>query len=286
MKLIFSLFFSLFLINSTIAQLIDTFPYFTGFEGVEGTLNENFPGGWTWEDLNTNPNGNSNWQIIKNSEFSVNARTDSTAVHMFSNFNETNNDWLFTPQVKMTPGGVYTLNFWYRSLPGFASIEKLKVHIGTANNADSMGETALWVQDSILQGPFEEASISFTAPVDMASDLYFGFHYFSDEFQNILIVDDVTITEDLTSSIPVLAEDQIEFGPNPAKDFTTLTIQNKTEDAILKVWDIKGGLIYGQKFNASESINLDLTNYLSGIYFIDITEINSKWAVKKKLVVE
>ncbi len=88
-----------FVITICVAQV--TPPYSTSFEGAEGTLNDNFPDGWTWEDLNTEPFSNQSWQIIKNTASVTNARTDSTAAHMFSHSSETNNDWLYTPGVQL-----------------------------------------------------------------------------------------------------------------------------------------------------------------------------------------
>lgn len=185
------------------AQDITTFPYFTGFEGVEGTLNENFPDGWTSEDLNTVDFGNQGWQIIKNSALAENAHTDSTAVHMFSHSTQDNDDWLFTPSIEMVQGATYTLSFWYKVnlFPGTS--ENLEVYAGTGSTAATMSSSSpIWSETGISSETYQEASMSFTAPAD--GIYYFAFHYFSPSFQFMLLVDDVTIHSDISSSIYTL----------------------------------------------------------------------------------
>ncbi|WP_177428258.1 choice-of-anchor J domain-containing protein, partial [Candidatus Venteria ishoeyi] len=181
-------------INFSNAQDISTFPYFTGFEGVEGTLNENSPTAWTAEDLNTVTFGNQGWQIIKNSPLSQNSHTDSTAVHMFSHMTQANDDWLFTPSIQMTAGNTYTLKFWYKSVLLGSTSEKLKIHAGTTNNGtDMLVTTALWENTAISNDTYIETTIEFTPT--SSNIFYFGFHYFSAPFQSMLVVDDVTIDE-------------------------------------------------------------------------------------------
>ena len=181
----------LVVVNFCIAQDITTFPYFAGFEGVEGTLNELFPAGWVAEDLNQNPTGNQGWRIIKETPLGDNAHTDSTAVHMFSHANEANNDWLFTPSVQMEAGHTYTLSFWYKAVV-MATSEKLKVHVGTANNGTDMATTtAIWENTNITNDSWVEATTEFTP--NNSDIYYFGFHYYSEAWQFMLIVDDITI---------------------------------------------------------------------------------------------
>ena len=168
----------------------ETVPYATSFEGVEGNLNENFPAGWTAEDLNTAGLGNQGWQIIKNSNTQQNAHTDSTAVHMFDNANEANNDWLYTPGFQVQMGVAYSLSFWYSRAAGFPSTEKLALHAGATAASSAMGP-ALWQNTNITNGAYQQAVVSWTAP--STSVYHFGFRSFSAAFEFILLMDDFAI---------------------------------------------------------------------------------------------
>lgn len=179
---------ALFVSFSSSAQL--TPPYATSFEGAVGTLNTNFPEGWTWEDLNTISFGNQGWQIIKNSANAQNARTDSTAAHMFSHSSQTNDDWLYMPGMLLEAGAPYQIRFWYSRAFSFPSTEKLALHVGSDAMSTAMGE-ALWQNTNITSGAYQQANVTFIAPADGIH--YFGFHYFSEEFQFILLLDDVDI---------------------------------------------------------------------------------------------
>jgi len=178
-------------------------PYTTGFEGQVGNLAPLFPEGWTWEDLNTVPFGDQGWQIIKNTGSQQNAHTDSTAAHMFSHSSEQNNDWLYTPGMQLQGGVTYTFSFWYSVAPLFPSTERLAVKKGSNPTALAMGEP-LWINTSITNQTYEQGTFDYTPVNDEVT--YFAFHYFSEEFQFILLLDDVSITGS-TASVAELNSD-------------------------------------------------------------------------------
>ncbi len=179
------------------SQTITSFPYFTGFEGTIGTLTQNYPAGWSSEEFNTGSFA-STWEIIKNSVNETNARTDSSAIHLLSDMSSSNDDWLYTPPIQMTAGNVYTLSFWYNTKQ-FNSVEKLKVHVGSDTTATAMSIIPLWDNDNITTTTYQEAVVSYTPSAN--GDFHFGFHAYSDAMQFVLLIDDVTITEDVASSI-------------------------------------------------------------------------------------
>jgi len=278
--------FGLFL-QSVIAQDITTFPYFTGFEGQQGTLNQNFPPGWTSEDLNTISFGNQGWQIIKNSSLAMNAHTDSTAVHMFSHSNQVNDDWLYTPAIQMTEGKRYTLTFWYRAEVFGSTAERLKIHIASENSvAEMLSSDPLWDNANIKNTTYQQATITYT-PGNTGIQ-YFGFHYYSLDFQFILLLDDIMITEESVSSVaPPLPKDHYRILQNPVVDQVNLQFKVATDtpaQAIL--YSLEGRMAHHVRL-AQGSTNLSLkTNHLpKGYYILNVTAIDGSWQLQEKIIV-
>jgi hypothetical protein len=248
------------------AQTINTFPYTEGFEGVEGTLNENFPSGWTWEDLNTNSFGNSNWQIIKNTDIAQNAHSDSTAAHMFSNSSENNNDWLYTPPVYMQAGYVYTLKFWYSVSSFLPSVEKLKVHVGSAPTALAMQLSAsLWDNNNITSSEYAQASISYTPTTTGAQ--HFAFHYYSAEFQFILLLDDVEITTNAPVNINSVEVVPAHVFPNPFTDIIQINGTHNAGFDYFEVMNMTGKIILQDKLSGTSQW-LNTADWPAGIYMM------------------
>jgi hypothetical protein len=248
------------------AQTINTFPYSEGFEGAEGTLNENFPSGWTWEDLNTNTFGNSNWQIIKNTDIAQNAHTDSTAVHMFSNSSENNNDWLYTPPVYMQAGYVYTLKFWYSVSAFLPSVEKLKVHVGSAPTALAMQLSApLWDNNNITSAVYAQATINYTPTTTGLQ--HFAFHYYSAEFQFILLMDDVEITTNAPVNVNPVEIAAANIFPNPFADFVQINTTANSGFDYFEVLDIAGKIVLQNKLSGTSQL-LNTADWPVGIYMV------------------
>ena len=286
MKQVLPFVFTLFL-QSAIAQDITTFPYFTGFEGQQGTLNENFPPGWTSEDLNTISFGNQGWQIIKNTSLAMNAHTDSTAVHMFSHSNQVNDDWLYTPSIQMTAGKSYTLSFWYRAEVFGSTSERLKIHVATENSAEEMlTSDPIWDNANINNTAYQQATITYTP--GNSETLYFGFHYYSLDFQFILLLDDITISEDEVSSVaPPLPKDQYRILENPVVDQISLQFREATDHpAQVVLYNLEGRAIH-QLSLAQGSTNLSLATHSlpKGYYILRVVAMDGSWHLQEKIIV-
>ncbi len=265
------------------AQDITSLPYQTSFEGVEGNLNENFPQGWSAEDLNLDVLGNQGWQIIKNSDFAQNARTDSTAVHMFSNTSEANDDWLFTPSFNVTEGLTYNLKFWYK-VNAFNSFEKLKVHAGTSAIAMNMATTqVLWDEDNLTNTEYMEGQATFTAESDEI--MHFGFHYYSDEFQFILLLDDIEI--DII--IPGGSDDPItapKYSFNYSENGDATFYSRDIDHALINITDMSGRKIKSQKsFSNEGSLNISTEGLPKGLYLVSLFGINEDWKITEKVLI-
>ena len=268
---------------SASAQEITTFPYLTGFEGQVGTLNENYPVGWSSEDLNVQPFGNQGWQIIKNSPTSVNARTDSTAVHMFSHASETNDDWLFTPSIQMEAGQTYTMTFWMKVNLFGNTAEKLKVHASTTASASNMlTGPALWDNNNITNSDYELQTVSFTP--NNTGIYYFGFHYYSAEFQYILLLDDVTIDVQNTQSIAELSSSEYDM-INPAGNELYILLKNPMNKRCqLNLYSISGELIRSEVMFPASRISSDISGLRPGIYSLELVGENGRRLISDKLI--
>jgi hypothetical protein len=265
-----------------IAQTTITPPYFTGFEGVEGNLNYNYPTGWTSEDLNTNSDGNQSWQIIKNSESYTNAKTDSTAIHMLSNMTAANNDWLYTPGIEMVAGNTYNLSFWYNTVRFGETSEKLKIHVGNDTVSTAMSSEALW-DNTLTNITYEEAVINYTPTT--SGVFYFGFHYYSESFQYILLIDDVSITETITGILSQTVTDGAIIYPNPCNSDLHLSITNNDiSETNIKVYNSTGMMVSNEFFNGN-FYTLNTSELAEGIYTILVFG-GEKQLISKKVIVQ
>lgn len=196
------------------AQTISTFPYFTGFEGAEGNLNENFPAGWVAVDYNSDGLGNSGWEIIKNSVNSVNARTDSTAVHVLANFNVNSDDWFFTPPIQVNGLEPYSMTFYYKTSSFVPSVESMEVYLCTDATSSSVIGEPLWSNSAISNTDYAQGEVNFTTSSDPG--VYrFAFHSNSAAFQFVTLIDDVTINNIITNVDEIAQSSIPAVWPNP-----------------------------------------------------------------------
>ncbi len=252
-----------------IAQDITTFPYQTSFEELEHNLVEEYPEGWTAEDFNTIEYGNQTWQTIKNSSSSINAHSGETALHMMSHFTEDNNDWLYTPSIGMVEGEVYTLKFWYTAKVMSGTVEQIKVHVGNENTAVSMLETAeLWKDENVNEDVWKQAEITYIA--ETSGIYYFGFHYYSPQFNFIFILDDIEIQGSNTLSLETQEEVNFQVLGNPVQSEIKLALQVK-ENTVVNLYSIDGSLIKTQNITkGSSELQINVADIPQGTYFLNL----------------
>ncbi|MDR1112743.1 MAG: T9SS type A sorting domain-containing protein [Bacteroidales bacterium] len=89
----------------------------------------------------------------------------------------------------------------------------------------------------------------------------------------------------IPSSINEVLAGKITLYPNPAKDFTCLTISGITGNVSLEITDISGKAVMTDNFYAHNQTikNVDVNNLGKGIYFVHLQAKNS--VIMQKLVV-
>ena len=160
-------------------------PYTTGFEG--GTFP---PTSWTIINAGT---GN-NW--VSNSAFTTPpvAHTGTAAMAYGFNSTQSANTWAFTPGQAFIAGDTYTISFWYNTASfGGAFPEKLKVTIAAGNTvAAQLAGTVLFNNNHLINETYAQATATFTATT--TGTYYVAFNCFSDPDENVMLIDDVSIT--------------------------------------------------------------------------------------------
>lgn len=280
MKKVTFLAVSILFMMTSMAQSTLNLPYFTGFEGVMGNLNHNYPSGWTYEDLNTT-SSNSSWEIVKNSATYTSARTDSTCIHIFSNMAAANDDYLYTPGIQMNKGRVYTMTFWYKCKPFGATKEKLEVMIGTDTVSTALQSTALWNNANITNELYQQATVSYT-PTD-SNVYYFAFHSYSDAMQFVLFVDDISIFDDLNSGMATTIENlNIKIGPNPCKSYIDIMDLKADSKYNFELYSSNGKLIQ-HNILAKNQNRIQLQGVKTGSYFLRIYSTDRKQVFFKQI---
>jgi hypothetical protein len=151
-----------------------------------------YPMGWSLEN---NLTQNYCWDKLANNQNNqTNAHSDSIAMHIIGfSFTEPLDDWLFTPPMYMEEGESYELSFWYKTsqFPGEETFEKLEVLMGTDNSSEAMISEPLFFDDNITVREYTQYTTVFQA--EATGNYYLGFHSFSDPYQWITHIDDVSV---------------------------------------------------------------------------------------------
>lgn len=160
-------------------------PYAQNFDAA---ISPNFPDCIVTQDVN----GGGKWNMYYDG--GVPASTQPNSIYYAYDASVPGDDWFFLRGLNLVAGKTYTLNFVYKASDGPDFLENLEVKYGAAPNAASMTSSPLFRETNIatnLDGPFTQASVTFTVP---ASGVYYiGFHAFSDADQAFLLVDDISV---------------------------------------------------------------------------------------------
>ncbi len=90
---------------------------------------------------------------------------------------------------------------------------------------------------------------------------------------------------DLNLNTPDLEYDNVKIWPNPAKDKLNINFGNLVNDAIVKLYDIQGRIVYNQVFKNvyNSSANINVESLANGVYTLTINSGNQ--VLNKKIVI-
>jgi hypothetical protein len=90
--------------------------------------------------------------------------------------------------------------------------------------------------------------------------------------------------DEIFSSVAELSSnpDKLRVMPNPASNDALVMIElgNNTQQAVLNVIDISGRLVHSEMVLSNSQRQLDLSNLVDGIYFIEVVCENKKYTTK------
>jgi hypothetical protein len=175
--------------NSTAAKA----PYYNSFEADSNVVDI------AMYNLN---HDDGNWSVGYSSFFTPDAHTGNK--YMMYDYDRTNNanDWFVLQPIKLEPG-YYSFKFWYSSLGDHN--ERMAVYYGNTSQ-DPATLTKKLVEYSPFNTNYYEESAT-VLKVDTAKVYYFGFKAFSDANENVIMVDDVSITPINPNTVDVAVTD-------------------------------------------------------------------------------
>jgi hypothetical protein len=91
----------------------------------------------------------------------------------------------------------------------------------------------------------------------------------------------VTYSEDCTAGLNDNKAATYSIHPNPAKSELFITAQNTTENLKIKIFNIEGKLLSAQSITLQDQKAIDVSQLLSGIYFLNIEDENGNTTIKK-----
>jgi type IX secretion system substrate protein len=91
----------------------------------------------------------------------------------------------------------------------------------------------------------------------------------------------VTYSEDCTAGLNDNKVATYSIHPNPAKNELFITAQNTTQNLKIKIFNIEGKLVSTQNITLPDQKAIDVSQLVSGIYFLNIEEENGNTTTKK-----
>ncbi|MBL4668516.1 MAG: T9SS type A sorting domain-containing protein [Flavobacteriales bacterium] len=195
------------------------------------------------------------------------------------------NDWIFTPELQLTGGTSYDLQFAYKSR-GSTFVESMSVWLGSAKDSASM-TTMLFDSTNFAFAAYDTVMVTFTPST--TSSYYIGFFGYSQNDQFGILVDDFSLdVSTITSVSNVKNNVALTVYPNPNKGVFTLNVNTTdVKELEIKVMNLQGQVVFVKNsFDNISTINenVDLSNNAKGIYFVMVT--SDKGVITHKVVVQ
>ena len=235
-------------------------PYSYGFETTDLD-------GWTV----INAGEGNNWEVSQASSQTPEPSEGENYMLYYFHDNAANS-YLFSKGLNLKANREVTLKFDYMGTNVWFP-EKMEVLIGNAATVEAQ-TTQLWIDEEIINYPYETATVNFTVPEDGV--YYIAFRAFSDPDQFYLSLDNIQITE---YDLGIVSQEftSLKMYPNPVKN--TLNIENTNTIQSVTVYDLSGKSLVQQKVD-NKKVNLDISHLPKGMYMVRIATANGAKTMK------
>ncbi|MDY0089586.1 MAG: T9SS type A sorting domain-containing protein [Flavobacteriaceae bacterium] len=227
---------------------------------------------------------NNNWQVVGEVGFSIgyiyhsSLAVNSNILYItYSGFGSSlneisvlkfeNNNWEYVGSMGISQGSAYSPSL------RFDNNDILYLAYGKVENNEI---SVVKFENNNWQSVGTLNSIGSQVSLDISNNgvLYVAFRDFTNNYGATVL------KYDSTMSINTHTHSNILFYPNPANDF--VNIDNISDNATIKVFDIMGKLIYSTRANRQITINTaELSN---GIYLVQIITDNQQKTIKKLII--
>ena len=248
---------SLFVGSFFSAQSVDL-PYSYGFETADLD-------GW----MITNEGAGNQWQISEKSTETPEPSEGTYYMLYYFHSTEPANTYLYSKGLNLKANENITLQFDYMGTDVWFP-EKMEVRLGNATNPAAQ-TTQLWINEDIVNYPYETATVNFTVPTDGV--YYLSFRAFSDTDMFYLSLDNVKISSTVLGT-QNLDNSSLKYHPNPVKDI--LTITDGKEISEVQIFDTSGKQVFSKSSKSSKQ-ELNLSHLKTGTY---IVKANSNGTIK------
>ena len=181
--------------------------------------------------------------------------------------------WLTSRCINLEAGKQYQISYWNKN-SGASKASQIILAYGTSNDSASMTNiigtknctTNVWIKDST----------TFTAP--STNTFYMGIKYnTATGDQGYYYIDDIQISELISTGINSTNTKSFQIFPNPANDI--LNINNIGKDAKIMMINSLGQIVYNTI--ASDNIKINTENLTEGVYFVRVNAQVSKVIISK-----
>ncbi|HRG57346.1 MAG TPA: T9SS type A sorting domain-containing protein [Bacteroidia bacterium] len=186
-----------------------------------------------------------------------------------------------------------SLSFYVRYAPvnndsGFVSVAMTKFNYNGTNKRDTIGLGIAYISGSINQFTLKYAVINYTVPTNVIPDTCVIVVSSSDlinaQVGSSLWIDDLKWGTVNTGITEFLKNEDITIAPNPAKEFITINMGNKTKASQMQILDVNGKIIESFSLN-SKIETIGVGHLAKGLYFYTLLDNNNLIMTSGKITI-
>ncbi len=202
------------------------------------------------------------------------------AMYTFNSTTAASDRWGYSRAISLQAGEEVTINFKTR-LYAAAAVSPMSLDLTVGNAQTSASQTTVLQNFTLTDNTgYTSHTATWTAP--STGIYYFGFHNNSvaGTTQTFAFFDTLDITSVLSRN--EFDESKILIYPNPVDKFVTISNLESIEFKQINLSDVNGRLIRDFNTNGLSTLEINLSDLNSGIYFLNI--ITEKGNTTKKLI--